>query len=85
MTALAAADPSRAAIADARELFAVYRRKRAAAIDWRLDHLTDPDAAPLWRAFRTGSLWQQRGPLRSALRAALAAAERDIPFPDAAP
>jgi hypothetical protein len=68
---------------DAHALYAVYQAKRDAAIRWRLDHLTNPDPDRLWRAYRTGALWLQRQPLRNALRAALVAAEHDVPFPPA--
>jgi hypothetical protein len=65
---------------EARALYAEYQAKRDAAIHWRLDHLGDVDADRSWRAFRTGALWLQPQPLRNALRAALVAAEHDIPF-----
>jgi hypothetical protein len=70
---------------DAHALYAEYQAKRDAAIRWRLDHIADPDPDRLWRAFRTGALWLQRQPLRDALRAALVAAEHDIPFPAGQP
>jgi hypothetical protein len=65
---------------DAHALYAVYQAKRDVAIRWRLDHYADPDRDRLWRAFRVGALWQQRKPIRGAVKAALTAAEHDIPF-----
>lgn len=79
MTAAATVRPDLAR-PDAHALFAVYQAKRDAAIRWRLDHIADPDPERLWRAFRTGALWLQQQPLRGALRAALVAAEHDVPF-----
>lgn len=68
-----------------RELYAAYQAKRDAAVHWRLDHFDHPDRARMWRAYRTGALWQrdpqQPDPYRTAIRAALTAAEHDIPYP----
>lgn len=60
------------------------RRREHAATAWRRDHDDHPDRDGLWRAYRTGALWNARHDpaLNVQLQAALKYAEIAVPFPD---
>jgi hypothetical protein len=63
---------------------ALMIRRREAAVAWRRDHVNHPDREVLWAAYVEGAATHSRLTRmeRAIVRAALAAAERLVPWPE---